>query len=133
VIHLETKGLGPPMAHPVPGHLSKPSQQWLGELLDGYPDATTTEVRLLVMAAEAWDRAARARRLLDREGLVVTSPQGAKAHPAVAIAKDSMTLFSRLVAQLGLDDVAQPDDDLPRIDRRFRARRHALPAPRRGT
>jgi phage terminase small subunit len=119
------------MALPIPGHLSQPSKQWLGELLEGYPDASSTEVRLLVMAAEAWDRASRARRLLDREGLVVTSPQGAKAHPAVAIAKDSMTLFSRLVAQLGLDDVAEPEDDPPPIDRRYRARRHVLSTDRR--
>jgi phage terminase small subunit len=119
------------MALPIPGHLSQPSKQWLGELLEGYPDASSTEVRLLVMAAEAWDRASRARRLLDREGLVVTSPQGAKAHPAVAIAKDSMTLFSRLVAQLGLDDAAEPEGDPPPIDRRYRARRQALSPDRR--
>ena len=116
------------MAEPIPSHLSKPSQGWLRELLADFPDATATERRLLVMAAEAWDRAARARRLLDREGLVVSSSQGPKAHPAVAVARDSMTLFSRLVAQLGLDDVEEPG---PRIDRRHLAHKHARPQLRR--
>jgi hypothetical protein len=66
-----------------------------------------------VLAAEARDRASTARRTLQR-GLTIATPILSKkgdvigeriaAHPAAAIARDSTALYSRLVAQLGLDD-----------------------------
>jgi hypothetical protein len=100
-------------AHAVPRYLGAYSRAWLRHLTESY-DFTPTEWALAVLAAEARDRASTARRTLGREGLTITAPimskKGEKvgeritAHPAAAIARDSAALFSRLVAQLGLDD-----------------------------
>jgi P27 family predicted phage terminase small subunit len=99
--------------HAVPRYLGAPSRAWLRHLTESY-DFTPTEWRLLTLAAEAFDRAQTARRTLHREGLTLTVPvlskKGEKvgeritAHPAAAIARDATALYSRLVAQIGLDD-----------------------------
>jgi hypothetical protein len=101
----------------IPRYLSAASRAWLRHLAEGYT-FTETEWSLAVLAAETRDRASTARRKLEREGLTITTPVLSKkgehigdrisAHPAATIAKDSTTLYSRLVAQLGLD--AEGDD-----------------------
>jgi hypothetical protein len=104
--------------HIIPGHVSRPSRAWLEHLLDDYEWAPSAW-RLAVLAAEAFDRAQTARRALGRDGLTIVSPRGEmKPHPCVLIARDSSALYSKLVAQLGLDQ--DDGDDAPRLDRRFR-------------
>lgn len=98
--------------HPVPRHLLADSRAWLRHLAEAY-DFSPTEWSLAVLAAETRDRASTARRTLNREGLTVTTPilskrgevvgQRIAAHPAVGIARDMTSLYSRLVGQLGLD------------------------------
>lgn len=96
-------------AHDVPSYLAAGSRRWLQHLLDEY-EFSPSEWRLAILAAECFDRAATARRLLSREGLTITSPRGEqKSHPAVVIARDAAALYSKLVAQLGLDQ--DPDDE----------------------
>lgn len=102
------------MTHRIPGSLSEGSQTWLQGLRDDR-EFSSTEWRLALLAAEAYDRAQTARRLLAREGLTfeVTRWQGSAekgalvttvtAHPACNIARDNVATFSKLVAQLGLD------------------------------
>jgi hypothetical protein len=103
----------------VPTHLLEGSSAWLKGLRDDSGrEWTATEWKLAQLAAEAWDRAQTARRKLEREGLTFTAPifnkQGEvvgeriTAHPAANIARDSAQLFSKLVAQLGLDEAAPP-------------------------
>jgi phage terminase small subunit len=60
-------------------------------------------VRLLTLAAEAWDRGQAARELLAVEGLTIKCRDGAKAHPATKIANDAAITFARLVRELDLD------------------------------
>jgi hypothetical protein len=103
----------------IPSHLSKPSQAWVRELLDAL-DFETAEWHLVVMAAESRDRAATARRLLEREGLTVRTPilnrkgdvvgERLAAHPAVVIAKDAVAQYAQLVKQLDLPELL---DDAP--------------------
>jgi hypothetical protein len=107
------------MAHgrPIPRYLSATSRAWLRHLAEGY-GFTETAWSLAVLAAETRDRASTARRKLEREGLTISTPVLSKkgehigdrisAHPAATIAKDSTALYSRLIAQLGLD--AEGDD-----------------------
>jgi hypothetical protein len=115
--------------HRIPSHVSRPSRAWLEHLLDDY-EWTPSEWRLCVLAAETHDRAATARRTLDREGLTVeTARGGIRPHPCAIIARDATTLFSKLLAQLGID---QSDDDVepgPKIDRRYSQHKHAPPQP----
>jgi len=82
------------------------SRAWAESVLADAGDAATeTDHKLVILAAEALDRASTARRQLQREGITYTDRFGApRAHPAVAIERDARASFSRLVAQLGLDD-----------------------------
>lgn len=95
----------------LPSHLGTKARAWAESVLSEAGDAATeTDVRLLILAAEALDRAATARRQIAREGIVYRDRFGApRAHPAVAIERDARAAFSRLVAQLGLDDT-DPDE-----------------------
>ena len=86
-----------------PAHLSDAAAAWWRAVLTDY-DLAPHHFRLLQLAGEAWDRTQEARQLLDREGLVVTTGDGGvKAHPAVAIERDSRLAFARLVRELDLD------------------------------
>ena len=90
----------PPQA---PSHLTPASKRWWHSVVAEYrlePHA----IRLLTLAAEAWDRCAEARRLVKRDGLVVDGREGGmRPNPAVAIERDSRLAVAKLVAQLGLD------------------------------
>lgn len=90
----------------LPSHLGSKSRAWASSVLDDAGDAATeTDVKLVILAAEALDRAATARRQLTRDGIVYRDRFDApRAHPAVSIERDARAAFSRLVAQLGLDD-----------------------------
>jgi hypothetical protein len=72
-------------------------------------------VRLLTLAGEAFDRAGQARELIARDGLVVpTGAEGGfKAHPAIAIERDSRLAFARLLRELDLDCDAPRDKPRP--------------------
>lgn len=101
------------MSNAVPSHLGAPSSRWATEVLDVVgDDATETEIKLVILAAEALDRASSARRLIQREGITYTDRFGApRQHPAVSIERDARAAFARIVAQLGLDstdDTAAP-------------------------
>jgi phage terminase small subunit len=101
--------------HVIPSHVSRPSREWLDHLLADF-DWSPSEWRLALLAAETFDRAATARRALNREGLTITSPRGeVKPHPCVLIARDSTALAARLVAQLGLDAQDDDEDDAPAL------------------
>ena len=61
-------------------------------------------VRLLTLAAEAWDRCQDARALIQREGLTIATREGgAKLHPAIRVEDMARTAFSRLIRELDLD------------------------------
>ncbi len=61
-------------------------------------------IRLLTVAAQAFDEAAEATRLVHKEGLVVTMPSGAqRPHPALRIANEARAVFVRALRELDLD------------------------------
>ena len=72
-------------------------------------------IYLLSLACEALDRGAQARKILQKEGLVVTDRFGQeKTHPLIAVERDSALRYARLLRELCLDD-SQPD--APRVPR----------------
>jgi hypothetical protein len=63
--------------------------------------------RLLLLACEAYDRAAEAREALDEHGLTYLDRFGApRTRPEVAVERDSRIGFARLLRDLDLDEEA---------------------------
>lgn len=85
-----------------PTHLKAATRAWFVSVLDTY-ELQPHHIRLLQLAAEAWDRTQQARALIAHDGLVMMSRQGVKPHPAVAIERDSRLAFARLLRELDLD------------------------------
>ena len=101
-----------------PSHLREATAEWWARVLRDY-DLEEHYVRLLTLAGEAWDRAQEARETLAEEGSYFTDRFGApKAHPAVAVERDSRIAFARLLRELDLDAEPAPDVRLPRRGRR---------------
>jgi phage terminase small subunit len=72
-------------------------------------------VRLLTVAAQTWDRLEEARERLRKDGSYVPDRYGAlKAHPAIAVERDSRIAFARLVRELDLDGEPTTDPRMPR-------------------
>ncbi len=95
------------MPRTIPSHLGARASAWARSVLDDAGDAATeTDFKLVILGAEALDRAATARRQVEREGITYKDRFDApRSHPAVQIARDASAAFSRIVAQLGLDNV----------------------------
>jgi phage terminase small subunit len=72
-------------------------------------------VRLLTLACEAWDRAQEARTTLETEGsYFIDRFKQPKAHPAIAVERESRVSFARLLRELDLEGDPQPDIRPPR-------------------
>ncbi len=91
--------------------LQPETARWYAWGLDTW-ELDHTERRLLLLAAEAWDRYKQAKRILDEEGLTFRA-RGKRpmARPEIAIEKDSRSAFSRLIGQLGLDSAGEPEEE----------------------
>ena len=98
-----------------PSHLSKSSREWFLTIAGEY-ELEASHLRLATLAAEAWDRGQEAREVLAKVGAFYTSKSGEpRAHPAVAVERDSRIAFARLMRELDLDGVPAPDIRPPRI------------------
>jgi P27 family predicted phage terminase small subunit len=86
-----------------PAHLSESARTWWRSCVKDYV-LEPHHLCLLQLAAEAWDRCQQARATIDREGPTFRDDRGnVRAHPAVAIERDSRIAFARLVRELDLD------------------------------
>jgi phage terminase small subunit len=86
-----------------PGHLSADSAAWFAVVVRDWP-LDDHHVRLLTLAAEAWDRAAEARLVIAEHGITYTDRFGApRMHPAVVVERDARLGFARLLRELDLD------------------------------
>lgn len=95
-----------------PGHLKTTTKAWFAAVLAEYA-LEPHHVRLLTLAAEAWDRCCAARQILDRDGLTYLDRFDApRARPEIAIERDSRIAFARLIRELGLD-VSEPEAPRP--------------------
>lgn len=94
-------------------HLAPETRAWVEQVRDQF-DLDAHHDRLLMLAAGAFDRAEQARLLLARDGLITSTDQGGlKPHPAVAIERDARIAFARLLRELDLDLVGEPDTPRP--------------------
>ena len=83
--------------------LKPPTKKWVKSTQDKW-ELDTHHDRLLILAAQAWDRAVEASGIVNSEGSVIIDRfEQRKIHPAVEIERQSMITFSRLLRELGLD------------------------------
>ena len=95
--------------HAHPAHLNADTGHWWATVMTEYA-LEPHHVRLLTLAAEAFDSAADAREVLQREGKVyIDRFDQPKPRPEVAIQRDSAIGFARMLRELDLD-VAAPTD-----------------------
>jgi len=102
------------MASRAPAHLAKPTAAWWRSVVAEYR-LEDHHVRLLTLACEAWDRAQEARTTLEAEGsYFIDRFKQPKAHPAIAVERESRVSFARLLRELDLEGDPQPDIRPPR-------------------
>ena len=86
-----------------PAHLREPTRAWWESVVVGFV-LEEHHVRLLTLAAEAWDRCEQAREALAEHGLTFDDRFGQpRARPEVAIERDARTGFARILRELALD------------------------------
>lgn len=83
-----------------PEHLSPDSKRTWRRVAKEY-ELPADALMLLEAALTQWDRAAEARRLIEKEGIILAG----KRHPATDVEKQAASLFLRAWRQLGLDIV----------------------------
>jgi len=95
-----------------PKHLRIETRRWWLSVVEDY-ELEPHHVRLLTMAAEAWDRAVEAREAIAKSGAYMPNRFGeVRPHPALGVERDSRIAFARLVRELALD-VNEPGDPRP--------------------
>jgi phage terminase small subunit len=86
-----------------PEHLKPPTKKWWSGVVGDF-ELEEHHLRLLTLAAQAWDRAEAAREILDKEGLTYKDRfKAPRARPEIAIERDSRIAFARLLRELALD------------------------------
>lgn len=104
-----------PPAFRVPKHLRKPTQTWVKSVLSDF-DLEEHHFKLLISAAESWDRITAAREIIDVQGMTYLDRfKQPKARPEIAIERDNKVIFARLLRELALDGVDAPE--APRMAR----------------
>jgi P27 family predicted phage terminase small subunit len=87
-----------------PAHLRKSTQEWWTGINAEY-ELESHHLKLLSLAAEAWDRATTARETLAEHGIFYTDRWGApRKHPAVSVAEAATIAFARLCRELDLNE-----------------------------
>jgi phage terminase small subunit len=99
-----------------PRHLRPETRAWWRDVATTY-ELEGHHLKLLTLAAGAWDRCVQSRDAIKRHGLVYKDRFGSpKPRPEVAIERDSKIAFARLLRELALD-VDPPEESRPPIAR----------------
>ena len=96
-----------------PEHLRKATRAWFEGVITDY-ELADHHVRLLILAAESWDRCEQAREALAEYGLTfVDRFECPRIRPEVAVERDSRIAFARLLRELDLDIAPPPQSGRP--------------------
>jgi phage terminase small subunit len=96
----------------LPKHLKPATKRWAVGVLTDYV-LEPHHVKILVAAAEAWDRYQQARVALAEHGLTFLDRFGApRSRPELAVERDARISFLRAVRELALD-VDEPNETRP--------------------
>ena len=113
------------MQYAAPTHLSDDAARWW-RLVNREYKLEWHHIRLLTLAAEAWDRGEQARVILDRDGLTFLDRfEAPKVRPEVAVERDSRVAFARLLRELDLDLDGFTEPPRPPALKSNRGARHA--------
>ncbi len=86
-----------------PKHLQPETRKWFRHVAREWP-LEEHHIKLLTIAAEAWDRLMAARKVIDAEGVCYTNRFGEpRARPEVTIERDCRISFMRALRELDLD------------------------------
>jgi len=87
-----------------PGHLAPATRRWWLSVVADY-ELEPHHLRLLSLAAGAWDRAEQARKALEMADSLTFLDRFGQPHarPELAVERDSRTSFARLLRELCLD------------------------------
>jgi P27 family predicted phage terminase small subunit len=97
-----------------PSHLREATRDWWKRVSQEY-DLEEHHLRLLTLAAEAYDRCEQARQILAEAGPVYQDRFGQpRAHPMLAVERDSRLAFARLLREMCLDLEPIPEARKPR-------------------
>ncbi len=92
-----------------PKHLQPKTRRWWMDVVKKH-NLNTAQRHLLTLAGETWERSARARRVLEQDGLIFLDRFGQpRPRPEVEIEKDAKLLFTRLMRELqvGADELPE--------------------------
>lgn len=91
------------MPRRAPSHLSPATRRWWVKTAEQW-QLEEHHLKLLTLAGEAYDRGREARAVVEREGsYFVDRFKQPRAHPALAVERDSRLSFARLLRELDLD------------------------------
>jgi phage terminase small subunit len=90
------------MTAKAPKHLSKSARKWWSSIANNF-EFEPYDLATLTLAAESLDRAEEARLRIVQDGPYVQGRYGLRAHPAIAVERDSRIAFARLTRELALD------------------------------
>jgi len=86
-----------------PSHLTAATRRWFEGIAEGY-ELESHHLRILEMAAQAWDEYETARKAVDKHGQTFTDRYDQpRERPEVSIARQARTAFARLIRELALD------------------------------
>ena len=98
-----------------PRHLSEAMRTWVSSIADRY-EIESQHFKILVLAAEAWDRCESARAVLTKQGVSYIDRFGApRSRPEVAVERDSRIAFVRCLAALALENETPDERPRPRV------------------
>jgi len=104
-----------------PKTLRPESRRWFSQVVAEFALEAHHE-KLLLLAAEAWDRGAAANEVLRREGLTfLDKHQQPRVRPEAMVAKDSALVFMRALRELDLEGVPPPVTRPPPLNRNRRS------------
>lgn len=88
----------------IPEHLATATKKWFREVLEQY-DLEPHHVKLLTLAAEAWDRSVEAEKAIRKFGVLYKDPHSdkPKVNPAIKVKEQAEIIFARLLRELNLD------------------------------
>jgi phage terminase small subunit len=96
-----------------PAHLRPESKKYFASVLDDF-EMEPHNIKLLILACEAWDRGVIARETIAECGAYYNDRFGnPKKHPAVSVLEASTIAFARLTRELSLDDTTPGDNRMP--------------------